>query len=240
MKNLKAIKNPSPQVLKLMGASVIFVLGARKLPKWNEIQQAILNPKKFLDKLAKVKQSMDNGQDFSAQLKCARNTLREPDITLKKARDASMTLVHILEWLNKIVEYGEGKRAGPGGQVDWTQPLESGLNAVTAASITELKSLANPPRSAMPVVSAVNRLLGYQPEWKYCQKAMANKHQYCMELASVKDRMDKGEDFSKGLREAKSLVDNPDVDAHSVHESSKAAYGLYQWLQFIIPYGLQK
>ena len=46
-------------------------------------------------------------------------------------------------------------------------------------------------------------------------------------MASVKERMEKGEDFSKGLREAKSIVDNPELDPESVHDSSIAAHQLF-------------
>ena len=63
----------------------MFLLKGKKLPKWSEVQQAIENPKKFLQKLGKVKSNIDDGEDFSAQLRCARNILREPEITKKKA-----------------------------------------------------------------------------------------------------------------------------------------------------------
>ena len=138
-----------------------------------------------------------------------------------------MTLVHILEWLSNIVDYGSAMHPELGGQVDWTKPLESGLYAVTAKSIVELKSLASPPRSAKLVVSAVNCILGYQPDWANCLKAMANKNQYLKEMASVKERMEKGEDFSKGLQEAKSIVDNPELDPENVRDSSRAAHELF-------------
>ena len=52
--------------------------------------------------------------------------------------------------------------------------------------------------------------------------------------------MDQGEDFSKALKHASKVVDDPEITQQSIARKSKAASSFYQFLECIVPYGKAK
>ena len=108
---MKAIKAPSQAVLKILGAAVMILNKTRKQPKWNECQEAILNPRKFIENLRSIQNKIDEGEDFSKVLDHTAKLLEEPDMNARSARAASVALEHLLAWIIKIEDYGKAKQA---------------------------------------------------------------------------------------------------------------------------------
>ena len=52
--------------------------------------------------------------------------------------------------------------------------------------------------------------------------------------------MDQGEDFSKGLKLASKIVDDPEITRNSAKAKSASVYHLYVWLECIVEYGKMK
>ena len=66
---------------------------------------------------------------------------------------------------------------------------------------------------------------------------MADANYLLMSLKTMPQRMQDGKDFSKGLRQAQEIVNNPDVNFGTVKKKSAACANLYSWLEAIVHVG---
>ena len=69
---------------------------------------------------------------------------------------------------------------------------------------------------------------------------MKNPKTFIAELSQIKQRMNQGEDFSKALKLASKVVNDPEITQQNVKSKFKAVYSFYVWLECIVSYGKAK
>ena len=79
------------------------------------------------------------------------------------------------------------------------------------SSCTELKALANPPRGVDQVLDGVMILLGEKQGWAAAKAVMADVRNFVQRLRSLKNKIDRGEDFSKGIKYNENMLQEPEM-----------------------------
>ena len=122
-------------------------------------------------------------------------------------------------------------------ETDASAPNLDGLNAIYKSDFTELKALSSPPQLVVDVTAAVVALHLNAPvsDWNVCKQALGDST-ILMSLKTMPQRMQDGKDFSKGLRQAKSILD-AGVTHGEVKRKSAACANLLLWLQAIVQVG---
>ena len=79
------------------------------------------------------------------------------------------------------------------------------------SSCTELKALKNPPRGVDQVLDGVMILLGEKQGWAAAKAVMADVRNFVQRLRSLKNKIDRGEDFSKGIKYNENMLQEPEM-----------------------------
>ena len=69
---------------------------------------------------------------------------------------------------------------------------------------------------------------------------MADIRNFVQRLRLLKNKIDRGEDFSQGIKYNENMLQDPEMSWDAIKKKSAAAAGLLLWLQEIIKYAKAK
>ena len=99
------------------------------------------------------------------------------------------------------------------------------------AACTEIKSLTNPPRQVVNVVQGLLVFINYPTgDWITAKKSFANITVLIQTLHTLKKKIDRGDDFSQGIKHADQLFKDPENSPDSIKRKSAAAGTVVEYL----------
>lgn len=128
------------------------------------------------------------------------------------------------EAIQKLVSGAKGLKSQA--TCDALESAGKAVGALKKGDITELKSLGKPPEAVCLCVSAVCILFGEQkPDWKMCQKVMANQ-KFLSNLLSF----DPNTITPDMLTKLEPITSNAEFTVENMAKKSKAAAGMAAWV----------
>ena len=99
------------------------------------------------------------------------------------------------------------------------------------AACTEIKSLPNPPRQVINVCQGPLVFINYPTgDWITTKKSYGNITVLIQTLGTLKNKIDRGDDFSQGIKYAEQLFKDPENSPDAIKRKSAAAGTVVDYL----------
>jgi len=204
LKNLREIRTPPPAILKVLEATQyllacvyppvdVFPTGSARRATWGSCMKMIGDADKFLACLHDLKRAMDDGRALQANVGRARAASQSPLTCVPMLlRGASTAAASLAQYNIGMIKYFDGLVAtDPLIGLRFTAIVPDNVQKVRRlkrGDVVELKSLAKPPVGVPEAVAAVALLAGMVtevPDWKGCQRLMANPSEFIRQVEAM-------------------------------------------------------